>query len=201
MTDEQRRQVVSFRAQRSFPLHATPHYADGARTYLLSAAGFEHQPIMNLPMRRDEFEGKLLKVAIKGAGAEVFAWCILQNHWHLLAKVDLQMFGIVIGRLHNGTATQWNREDRCPGRRVWYRFADRRIRNERHFWSAVNYIHANPVHHHLVANSNEWKTSSLQLYLDEYGREYMVKLWREYPVQHMGDKWDSEETEEHASRR
>ena len=190
MTSKQKKQLTTLRKQLQRPLHAPPHFATDSLTYLLSAANYEHKPIMATAERRGEFEAKLLDFAINHAGAEIFAWCILPNHWHLMAPVTLSAFEAAISRLHNGTSTQWNREDLSAGRKVWYRFADRRIRNERHYWATLNYIHANPVHHNYTAKADEWISSSLHSYLDQYGYEHMVRLWRDYPIHSMGKGWD-----------
>ena len=190
MSREQREDLLAHRKLMQRPLHAPPHFVDGPRTYMLSAANYEHSPIMNAGDRRREFEEKLLAFATQKAQAEIFAWCVLPNHWHLLARVELDSFGKVIGRLHNGTSTQWNREDDMPGRKVWHRHADRRIRDDAHYWASVNYIHANPVRHECVKNATEWPTSSIHVYLERMGREEMVRLWSEYPVGDYGKSWD-----------
>ena len=190
LSPEERESVLAHRKIMQRPLHAPPHFADGLHTYMLSAANYKHSPLMNRPSRRGEFQDKLLSFATEHAGAEVFAWCILPNHWHLLARVDLDLFGRAVGRLHNGTSTQWNREDEKPGRKVWHRFADRRIRNDAHYWASVNYIHANPVRHDCVKDASLWPASSIHIYLNQMGHERMVQLWNEYPVCDFGKGWD-----------
>lgn len=182
MSADERERVLAYRKRMGRPLHAPPHFADGTRTYILSAAIYEHRPLMNTVSRRHEFEKKLLTVSAEKAGAQIFAWCVLPNHWHLLARVDLTCFGNAIARLHNGTSTQWNREDGTPGRKVWHRFADRYIRNDAHYWASVNYIHGNPVHHKYEKNATDWLTSSIHLYMDQLGRDEMVRLWKDFPV-------------------
>jgi putative transposase len=190
LNDAQKRDAIAYRKLLRRPLHAPPHFADGLLTYLLTGAIFEHKPIMQAGTRRSEFERKLIDAASHADDAEVFAWCILPNHWHLLARVDLETFGKAISRLHNGTSTQWNREDESPGRKVWHRFTDRRIRSESHFWAAVNYLHANPVRHEYAAQAEEWPTSSIHFYLNELGPSHMQRLASEFPLLDFGKGWD-----------
>ena len=99
-------------------------------------------------------------------------------------------FSARIARLHNGKSTQWNREDQTLGRKVWHRFADRRIRNDRHYFAALNYVHANAVHHGLVERSDEWRWSSLAHYRDAVGLETLEAWTREYPIERFGEGWD-----------
>ena len=60
-----------------------------------------------------------------------------------------------------GGPLNWNREDGIPNRKVWYRFSDRGMRSEGHFFASINYIHANPVKHGYVEKATEWPWSSL----------------------------------------
>ena len=123
---------------------------------------------------------------------EIHAWVILPNHYHLLAVLDLGGFRERIRLLHSRLATAWNAVDNAKGRRVWYRFQDRQLRGERHYFATLNYIHANPVQHGCVARADEWPWSSLPAYLAEHGRAEMRRIWREYPVDKYGACWDEE---------
>jgi len=124
------------------------------------------------------------------ADIDILAWVVLPNHYHLLIEGDLRLFARRIARLHNGTATQWNREDGTPGRKVWHQFSDRVIRSERHYYASLNYIHANPVKHGYAPLAQDWPWSSFGFYLDMIGRERLAEWWREYPVDDYGKGWD-----------
>jgi REP element-mobilizing transposase RayT len=89
MTKAQQKEAIAYRLAMKHPLHAPPHFNDCARTYLLSGANYMHAKIMRKTERQREFQEKLLCQMAKKIDAEVFAWCVLPNHWHLLARVDL----------------------------------------------------------------------------------------------------------------
>jgi putative transposase len=93
-------------------------------------------------------------------------------------------------RVHGATAYKWNQDDECRGRKIWYRYSDRVIRSERHYYATLNYIHYNPVKDRLVDSPYEWVWSSAGWYLEEYGREWMRDTWRRYPVGDYGQSWD-----------
>ena len=112
------------------------------------------------------------------------------NHYHVLIQADLDFLRPWLGRLHNGKATQWNREDETPQRKVWYRFTDRRMRGENHYYATLNYIHANPVRHGYVTNARDWPWSSLHDYVERFGRDTLARWWREYPIGDYGKGWD-----------
>ena len=174
------------------PWHAPAHFGDEARTYLITAACFEHQAILEHPERLTEWEGKLIQLIAGLADAELKAWVVLPNHYHVLAAVSLPALRVKLGRLHNGTSTQWNREDGRPGRKVWYRFTDRAIRSDRHLYATVNYIHANPVKHGLVRKASDWPWSSFGDYAAAHGVAELRRWWDAYPIDRMGEGWDDE---------
>jgi len=191
LTPEQRRLVVQFRQERGYPWHAPPHPVRGANYYLLTAANFEHATIMASEERRTEFQGLLLEALTNNEEVEVVAWVILPNHYHVLAWLEhLKTASVALQRLHGSTSRQWNLEDHNVGRKVWYRFTDRVIRSERHFYATINYIHYNPVKHGWIKRVDGWVCSSFWAYLETKGREWLVDLWRRYPVKDYGKGWD-----------
>ena len=190
MTPEQRQRILAERKAQRRPWHAPPHLGKGSRVYMISAACFEHRPIMATAQRRTEFLETLLEGLEIDLDADVRAWVVGPNHYHLLIETDLPTFRAWIGRLHNGKATQWNRQDGAPGRKVWHRFSDRGIRSEAHYFSSLNYIHANPVKHGWVDKADLWLWSSLGKYLDEVGRTVLTEWWAKYPVKNYGQGWD-----------
>jgi len=145
---------------------------------------------MNTSNRLTAFEYLLIGGLAEKEWAKVCAWVVLPNHYHVLVSVDLHLFSGWIRRVHNGTATEWNRVDRIPGRKVWHRFSDRLIRSDRHYWASVNYIHGNPVKHGHVGKAEDWPCSSIHRYLDDIGKEELMDMVKQYPVDDYGKGWD-----------
>jgi putative transposase len=192
LTPSQKKRVTADRKTNRRPWHAPPHFTGGPNVYIISAACFEHKHIMATSQRRTEFKDALLDGLDAVVHADVRAWVVGPNHYHLLIEGDLAAFAQWIGRLHNGKATQWNREDRTPGRKVWHRFSDRWIRSEGHYFSSLNYIHGNPVKHGWVKRADLWPWSSLTTYLKEVGRDTLAQWWAMYPVKDYGQGWDDD---------
>ncbi len=192
LTPQERKKIVALRISRGYPPHAPPHPFRGEGYYFISAANFEHQTIMNSIQRRTEFEIALLE-KFRDINASVDGWVILPNHYHLLAQVEsLDLVSQQLQKLHGATSHQWNREDGLQNKRkVWYRFSDRMIRNEWHYFATLNYIHHNPVRHKCCRHANEWMWSSIHLYLEDYGKDWLVDKWNRFkPGEKFGRGWD-----------
>ena len=192
MTEEQQKDVLRSRRINKLPLHEPFHKLDEpAKLYLITAANYEHKAVMNSEGRRIYLVGMLTDLLNKD-GSCLHSWCVLPNHYHVLVKAELLNVKKAISKVHWKTSHQWNIEDSTPGRNVWFRFSDRAIRNEPHFWATVNYIHSNPVKHGYVKKADSWATSSFKDYLERYGRNRLVAIWRDYPVRNIGKDWDEE---------
>ena len=189
-SDDEKERLLAARRQREMPLHAPPHYPDGKKTYLISAACFEHRPFIHPESRRDQVKTQLIDDLRKEQWADLRAWVVLPNHYHLLGSIQLAPFREWVRLRHSQVAREWNREEGTKGRQVWYRFQDRAIRNEGHYLASLNYIHANPQKHGYTNDATTWRWSSLTDYLAVHGRERMALLWREYPLKNYGKGWD-----------
>jgi len=191
MNEAQRQDLLQNRLQRQLPWHSPPH-RDGEKSfYHLTAACFEHRPIIGVsPERMFDFSTRLLNV-LTDVHAEVEAWCVLPNHYHVLLRSDTVLVLLQkIGRLHGATSFQWNGEDDTRGRQVWCKAADRAMRSERHYWTTMNYIHHNPVRHGYVTRWQDWPFSSAPEFLETSGNERATALWRDYPILEYGKGWD-----------
>src|SRR5215472_15119421 len=119
MTDEQRDQVRKHRRENALPRHSPPHYRGETGLYLLTAACFEHRPVIGVsPERMAGFEIDLLKV-LHEKSEEIFAWIVLPNHYHGLVRAA-NIDGLLwqLGRLHGRTSYDWNGEENGRGRQV-----------------------------------------------------------------------------------
>jgi len=190
LSPEERQLVLQTRRQRGFPLHAPPHFPGVAGVYLITAACYGHRPIFEHPDDLSWMANEFLE-QLEIAGFSHPAWVFLPNHYHiLLSTTDLRTVSEAIRRLHSRTATIANHRHRARGRKVWYRFSDRLIRSERHYWATVNYIHHNPVKHGYVNRMEEWPWSSIHDYAAAHGEEWLRRTWSAFPVGNYGKGWD-----------
>ena len=194
MTPEQRKAVLEERKRHPRPWHGPPHYVGESGLYLLSAACYEHRPVIGVsPQRMAEFELELLKT-VDELTRVIVVWTLLPNHYHVLVDTfDLDALLKALGQLHGRTSFRWNGEDCRRGRQVWHRAAETAMKSERHFWATVNYVLHNPVRHGYVERWQDWPYSNAAEYLEKVGREETERRWREYPILDYGRDWDPPE--------
>jgi len=161
LSAEERAKFIEERLERGFPPHSPPHLAGESGLYLLAATCYEHKRQMILPRLRKQVLDRLFELFTL-QGDEIRASVVLPNHYHLLHFApDGMHFERVLRLVHGRTSYQWNKEDRSPGRKVWYRYSDRVMRSERHYFTTLNYIHYNPVKHELASSPYNWGDSSV----------------------------------------
>ena len=194
MTPVERKAALEYRKQSWLPWHGPPHYVDDSERYMITAACFEHRPVIgHSPQRMTLFERTLLETA-DSVCTKIFAWNVLPNHYHLLVHspaVRELLKGL--GQLHGRTSFFWNGEEDRRGRQVWFNAVETAIKSERHFWATLNYLLHNAVHHGYVKRWQDWPYSNAEQYLADVGREVAERRWHQYPVLDYGKDWDPPE--------
>ena len=162
--------------------HRPPHIFLDETRYIITASTLNHVPYLADSSKKQIWRDTIMAL-LKEFRLALYAWVLLDNHYHLLLKVkrghDLPRF---IGRLHGSTSFQINRLDNARGRKVWYSYWDSCVRDEVDFWMKFNYIHNNPVKHGYVQRWEGWEYSSYRYYLRTKGEEWLMDCWARYPV-------------------
>ena len=190
LTPEEKTEAVRQRQLRGMPNHRPPRFGDAEGCFLITASTFEHKSYFNTYEKQawlvDELQKELQSVKIPISG-----WVVLPNHYHLLIECNpLSTISQPLRRVHARTARELNRQDEVSGRKVWHLFSDRQIRNQRHYYTTLNYLHYNATKHGYVEKPLDWVCSSLHWYKKHFGIEWLRDLWREYPVRDYGKGWD-----------
>src|SRR5262249_16938894 len=141
MTATQREQVLASRKQERLPWHSPPHYVSDTGFYLITAACYEHRPVIGHSCERmTDFESRLLRTIREHAQA-IFAWTVLPNHYHVLTQTNQARHMLLqLGQLHGRTSYLWNGEERSRGRKVWCNAAETAMKSERHYWATLLYV-------------------------------------------------------------
>jgi putative transposase len=190
MSPKEREEIVRLRQQQGFPEHAPPHPDFGIGWYLISAATYEHKLHFQSPEELTALERRLLEV-IQSVCQDYAGWVVLPNHYHVLVRIEnLSSLGRGLGKLHGRSSRYVNKRDGFSGRKVWYKYSDRKIRSERHYWTSLHYIVHNPVKHGFCDCEEDWIWSCLRLYQEKEGGDWLTLLKENFPLEDFGKGWD-----------
>ena len=138
---------------------------------------------------------------------KIYSWVLLDNHYHILCtlgeltfstpsdkfyayknNVNSQQKTLVkfIKRLHSVTSLLLNKQEKTPGRKIWYQYFDYCLRNEKDFWKHFNYIIKNPFKHGLVVSLQDayfYKYSSNPIWLKRFGIDGLSESFIKYLVE------------------
>lgn len=107
----------------------------------------------------------LLASAAERARVEVWAYCLMPNHVHIvLVPSDADGLWRTFGDLHRRYTGFINARRRTTGHLWQGRFGSAAM-DEAHFVAAIRYIALNPVRARLVARPEEWRWSSTRAML------------------------------------
>jgi putative transposase len=127
--------------------------------YHLTARGNNRQPIYLDEIDRRTFVSMLGRVAKKHAWA-VLAYCLMGNHYHLIARVPLGGLSGALDELNGGYARCTNRRHGRTGHLFGRRFHSMSIERDAHLLEACRYVVLNPVRAALCAEPGAWPWSS-----------------------------------------
>ncbi len=192
MSEVELKSLLGHRKRNRLPWHYPPRYDQGARHYMITAACYEHMPIIGAkPARQFELERCLVELLAEDSSGVIRAWVVLPNHYHVLVFAPHVLCLLKeIGKMHGRLSRQWNLEDGAVGRKVWHGAVETLVKSDRHYHAILNYIHHNPVKHGYVRRWQDWPVSSAQNYLNSVGLEEATRRWKEYPVDDFGKGWD-----------
>ena len=165
MSDEEREESLALRRKKQVPWHSPPHWDLGEGDYHLSAACYEHRPIVGLlPERMVECEFCLLQT-VQGTAQEVFAWCILPNHYHLLVRPNDEQMSSHMRRLSISYTKAMNKRYDRVGSLFQGRLKAIVVDRDAYLLHLSRYLHLNPVLTGLVKYPEDWEFSSYREYI------------------------------------
>lgn len=170
--------------------------------YFLTATVVGWADVFTKPVYKDAIIDSL-KYCIDKKGLNIYAYCLMTNHLHMLANTEEGfLLEDTIRDFKRHTSTEIIRliQDEPESRREWllslfgiagvespknnsYKFWQTgnhaiEIYSEKFVWEKINYIHENPVRAKLVKKPEDWIYSSASNYL---GEESILEIHRLHP--------------------
>lgn len=110
---------------------------------------------------------------------EVYGWCLMGNHIHLLLKEGEEEIAKTMKRIGVSFVWYYNWKYNATGHLFQGRFKSENIETDEYLMAVIRYIHQNPVKANIVMKSSLWKWSSCKAYYGE----------RSHPVDLLDDKF------------
>ncbi|MCK5413092.1 MAG: transposase [Candidatus Pacebacteria bacterium] len=128
-------------------IHHPPHIYQDDSIYFVTARTYQKEKIFNTDQKKKILFKNLWNEFSK-IDYRLYAWVILDNHYHIEFKTRLgRNLSKAINLIHGRTAFEINKIDNKKGRKIFQNYLDYCIRHEKDFYRHFNYIHHNPVKH------------------------------------------------------
>lgn len=96
---------------------------------------------------------------------KLYAYCLMDNHIHLLIKVGKEPLQIIFKRIGNRFVYWYNTKYQRIGHLFQDRYKSEPVENEEYFLTVLRYIHQNPIKAGICENISDYKYSSYNEYL------------------------------------
>lgn len=131
--------------------------------------GINKQTIFEDEEDFEKFE-QVLRDCKKISGYQLFAYCLMGNHLHLLLKEEKEDLDIIFKRIGSRYVYWYNNKYQRTGHLFQDRYRSEPIDTDSYFLAVLRYIHQNPVKAGLCQDAASYKWSSYS----DYARESRI---------------------------
>ena len=100
---------------------------------------------------------------------EIYGYCLMSNHIHLLIKEGKETISQAIKRIGVNYAYWYNSKYARCGHLFQDRFKSETVEDDRYLLTVLRYIHQNPVKAGIVAEAIKYRWSSYSEYVNQQG--------------------------------
>ena len=133
--------------------------------YHVMNRGTAHQFIYQTEKHRHFFLSLLAEVNLRYQ-AEIHAYCLMSNHYHLLLRTPLPNLNRIMRHIDGIYTQHYNKSLNRDGPLFRGRYKSCLIEAENYLLQTSRYIHLNPVVAKIVANPEDYKWSSYRYYIN-----------------------------------
>ena len=99
-------------------------------------------------------------------GYEIYAYCLMSNHVHILLKEGKENLTLVLKRIAGSYVYWYNWKYHRSGHLFQDRFKSEPVEDDAYFLTVIRYIHQNPVKAGICRNIDGYKFSSYNEYIN-----------------------------------
>lgn len=114
---------------------------------------------------------------------ELVAWCLMNNHVHMIVKAEVAALSKAVKILSLKYSAYYNRGQRRVGPVFGDRFRSENIEDDGYLLGALRYIHMNPVKAQLAKDPADYEWSSFgeylgeSMYIDQGQKDFVLGLF------------------------
>lgn len=141
-----------------------------------SGSGYYHVMIRGINKERifefSQDKGSFMRVfrqKQEESDLAVAAYCLMDNHFHMVAKSELDELADFMKKISVSYAAYYNLNRDRVGHVFQGRFRSEPVENDPYLFGVIRYVHRNPLEAGLVSKFEEWPWSSYFDYLGNSG--------------------------------
>lgn len=143
----------------------------GTGMYHVVARGINKEQILKQAKEKRQLM-KIIKEYAEKYEVEIYSYCLMSNHFHLMFYTDFNNLSIFMARVLAEYAEYYNYKHQRNGHVFQNRFKSECIEDLAYFWNCIRYIHLNPVKAGMVRDVLGYRFSSMNEY--RTGKENLV---------------------------
>lgn len=141
-----------------------PRIIHAGEIYHVYARGNGRAPIYHEPGHRSGFLD-VLGTTLPAAEVSILAYCLMDNHFHLVLRAGPLPLGRPMQRLLSAYARRLNREAGRTGHVFERRYQSKHVTSDDYLRAVLRYVHFNPVRAGIVSEPAAYRWSSHGAYL------------------------------------
>ena len=139
--------------------------------------GIKKEYIFKKDEYKQEYMKLLNKIVEEFESTKILAYCIMDNHAHLLIYTnEIEELSKIMSRVNTAYGIFYNKHTNRVGYVFRNRYYTQQILDEKHLFNTLVYIHKNPVKANMVEKEDDYKYSSYNSYVKNKVNKEVVKL-------------------------
>ena len=153
--------------------------------YHVTARGNERKAVFKSIKDREQFFS-YLESASNRYGAIIHAYCLMDNHYHILIETPLGNLSKIMQHINSAYTTYFNIKRDRSGHLFQGRYKSILVEVDEYAKELSRYIHLNPVRAKMVKTPEEYQWSSYSYYADK--RKAPEWLYRDFILGYFGKR-------------
>lgn len=146
--------------------------------YHIMTRGINKEQIFDRTIYRNRILETIMKIR-SDLEFDIIAYCVMNNHMHLLMKIDDNLLDLFMKKLNIRFAIFYNKVEDRYGHVFQDRFKSEPVEDEGYYIGVIRYIHNNPVKAGMINHIEKYIWSSAKDYINQDSKLITDKYLKE----------------------